>query len=43
MVVTEFGIVIVVKSEQPSNAPEEIVFTEFEMVTFVRPEQLLKA
>ena len=39
MVVTELGMVISVRAEQPSNAPFPMFVTELGMVISVRAEQ----
>ena len=39
MLVTEFGIVTLVRLEQPEKAEFPMLVTEFGMVTLVRPEQ----
>ena len=39
ILVTEFGIVTLVKPEQPENAELPIPVTEFGIVTLVKPEQ----
>jgi hypothetical protein len=39
MLVTELGMVTLVRPEQPENASLPMLVTEFGMVTLVRPEQ----
>jgi hypothetical protein len=39
MVVTELGIVTLVRPEQPEKADQLMLVTEFGIVTLVRPEQ----
>ena len=39
MLVTEFGIVTLIRPEQPENAPSPMLVTEFGIVTLIRPEQ----
>ena len=39
MLVTEFGMVTLVRPEQPENAESPMLVTEFGIVTLVRPEQ----
>ena len=39
MLVTELGMVMLVRPEQPSNARTPMLVTDFGMVTLVRPVQ----
>ena len=40
MLVTEFGMMILVRLEQPLNAPPPMLVTDSGMVMLVRPVQL---